>query len=317
MKSRYNQGLVSGKKLSTTTFGMVISCCLLEKEIPQKISSLRFIILLSLVFLCFNIKAQVPNFLGSSSTGIKYIAWGSDWWMPNTSRDKRYAESMVELTWTDALASPAYLNAALSYSQVAGTVTIDIYIATSLQMIMTLDNPYNHVMWYNGDSANLGNYVGQVVADNAGTLASFDISSWISANPSNYYTILFDQNNDNNDAIVNYAWLGPYQSITKIAEPSGNFEESDLSLENYPNPFNSSTTLNYSLKESESVSIKVYNSNGQLTKVLIENEVQNQGQHKTKWDCLDYSGNCVNNGIYLIRLETPSQVLQKKVIFVR
>ena len=280
--------------------------------------NLRIVILLALMFPFFNINAQIPNFATSSSTGIRYIAWGSDWWMTSISHDKRYAESLVCLTWTDALASPAYLNAALSYSQAAGTVTIDIYIATSMQMTMaTTDDPYNHTMWWNGDAATLGNYVGQVVVDNAGTLTSFNIETWIAANPSDCYTILFDQNDDANDAIVQYAWLGPSGTITKVSEPIDNSDKSGLSLQNYPNPFNSSTTLNYSLKESESVTVQIYNSIGQLTKVLIENEVQNEGQHIITWNALDDSGNYINDGIYIIRLETPSQILQKKVIFVR
>ncbi len=174
----------------------------------------------------------------------------------------------------------------------------------------------NH--WWNGNSANLGHYVGRVIADGTGTLASFDIENWISANPSKTYYLLFDQNDDYHDAALNMAWLGPPARVysTDINLNLSAIPE-NMDISNYPNPFNSSAQLHYSLSKSDPVSIKIFNGLGQLLTTLKENEFQQPGVYNVPWNGLDGSGNPVSSGLYIIRLETSGQILHKKVVLSR
>ena len=72
-------------------------------------------------------------------------------------------------------------------------------------------------------------------------------------------------------------------------------------LLNYPNPFNPTTTINYSLKENTKVSLNIYNIKGQLVKTLV-NEVLPAGEHSIIWDGSDSNGNQVSSGIYFYKL---------------
>ena len=73
-------------------------------------------------------------------------------------------------------------------------------------------------------------------------------------------------------------------------------------MSNYPNPFNPTTTINYSLKENVKVLLNIYNIKGQLVKVLF-NDFQNAGEHSAIWNGDDESGKSVSSGIYFYKLK--------------
>ncbi len=70
--------------------------------------------------------------------------------------------------------------------------------------------------------------------------------------------------------------------------------------ENYPNPFNPSTNIKYSLPEASDVSIKVYNVMGQQVATLVESNMT-AGFHETSFDASNLS-----SGVYIARLEAIS-----------
>jgi hypothetical protein len=70
---------------------------------------------------------------------------------------------------------------------------------------------------------------------------------------------------------------------------------------NYPNPFNSGTTIKFDLPESGLVVISIYDISGKLVKVLV-NESRTAGSHSVKWDGRDSAGNAMPSGIYLCRM---------------
>jgi len=55
---------------------------------------------------------------------------------------------------------------------------------------------------------------------------------------------------------------------------------------NYPNPFNPTTNVNFSLKVDSRVSLKIYNIRGQKVKTLVEDNMQ-AGWHSIVWDGRD------------------------------
>jgi len=74
-----------------------------------------------------------------------------------------------------------------------------------------------------------------------------------------------------------------------------------FALRAYPNPFNSSTTISYSLDKASEVSISITNMVGQTVKnFVIENK--SAGTHTLVWDGNDDSGNGLVNGIYFYTL---------------
>jgi len=91
----------------------------------------------------------------------------------------------------------------------------------------------------------------------------------------------------------------------RIMQPDGYF----LS-QNFPNPFNPITTINYQLPIKIYIEIAIYNSIGQKVVTLIS-DIQNAGNHQVQWDASGFAG-----GIYFCRLSTKTDVLQTKKLVV-
>jgi len=85
---------------------------------------------------------------------------------------------------------------------------------------------------------------------------------------------------------------------------------------NYPNPFNPSTTIDYSLPNRTHVSIKIYNVMGQLVRELI-NADQSAGDHLVTWDGKDKAGSTVPTGIYFYRVQTDSFAESRKMLLLK
>lgn len=88
--------------------------------------------------------------------------------------------------------------------------------------------------------------------------------------------------------------------------------------QNFPNPFNPTTKINYTLKVNESVKLVVYNSLGQEVKTLV-NESQKAGiQYTAAWDGTDRNGKTVASGVYYYKIKTNSGFeMTKKATFLK
>lgn len=99
---------------------------------------------------------------------------------------------------------------------------------------------------------------------------------------------------------------------TSIFEKDENEMPVDFNLDqNFPNPFNPSTTISFTIPNSSMVNLAVYNSIGELVKVLV-NEQMAQGRYTTNFDASDLS-----SGIYFYRLVSDATVLSKKMILLK
>ncbi len=76
-----------------------------------------------------------------------------------------------------------------------------------------------------------------------------------------------------------------------------------IQLGNYPNPFNSSTTIQISLPSQERLGLCVYDLRGRLIKTLADSRLMNPGVHAVQWDGTDQSGLPVPSGLYFYRAE--------------
>lgn len=77
--------------------------------------------------------------------------------------------------------------------------------------------------------------------------------------------------------------------------------------DNYPNPFNPSTTLSYAIPEATNITLSVYNTLGELVKVL-DSGVKPAGNHKLEFDASE-----LTSGVYLLNLNTPLGNSIKKI----
>lgn len=74
--------------------------------------------------------------------------------------------------------------------------------------------------------------------------------------------------------------------------------------QNYPNPFNPSTTIKFSLSQSETISLRIYDLNGRLVRTLIESDKRSRGLNRVEWDGKDNSGSLIPSGRYVYTLES-------------
>jgi len=84
----------------------------------------------------------------------------------------------------------------------------------------------------------------------------------------------------------------------------------------FPNPFNPTTTLSFSLAEKGDVNIKIFNVKGQLVKE-IKKPALNKGVHNIVWNGKDSHNRDCATGIYLFRLQTESKTMMKKGMLVK
>ncbi|MFC1553989.1 FlgD immunoglobulin-like domain containing protein [candidate division KSB1 bacterium] len=87
--------------------------------------------------------------------------------------------------------------------------------------------------------------------------------------------------------------------------------------DNYPNPFNPTTTIPFQLAKSEIITLRVYNTSGQLVKTLINNELTGAGSYKVYWDGTNEAGQKVGSGIYLYILQARTITQTKKMILIK
>jgi hypothetical protein len=96
------------------------------------------------------------------------------------------------------------------------------------------------------------------------------------------------------------------ESAVEAALPNGYALE-----QNMPNPFNPSTTINYSVPADGQVKLTVYNSVGQEMATLV-NDTRAAGTYAISLDAADYS-----TGIYFYRLEAGGQTLMRKMTLLK
>ena len=86
--------------------------------------------------------------------------------------------------------------------------------------------------------------------------------------------------------------------------------------QNYPNPFSSSTIIQYDLPESQKVVIKIYDVRGRLVKVIVDEE-QNAGFKNANWDGTNEDGDQVSSGVYFYQITTKKINKARKMLLIR
>ncbi len=79
----------------------------------------------------------------------------------------------------------------------------------------------------------------------------------------------------------------------------------------YPNPFNPTTTIEFSIPQTEFVTVKVYNLVGHEITTLINDELFT-GNYSIKWD-----GSRQPSGLYLVQIESGSFIKTRKMVLLK
>ena len=105
--------------------------------------------------------------------------------------------------------------------------------------------------------------------------------------------------------------------LTKVNEQTGSAtNQYSFSLfQNFPNPFNPSTSIPFNLKKYGFVDLSIYNVLGQKVKTLISGHYS-EGSHTVTWNARNDSGEQVGAGIYIYQLRHESQIESNKMLLI-
>ncbi len=122
------------------------------------------------------------------------------------------------------------------------------------------------------------------------------------------------------DRLMGWGIINSLSAITLVTDSAyqppitvSNFTVDDL----YPNPFNPSTTIKYSLPQEGRVKVSIFDINGRLVKTLL-NDMQSAGIHTDLiWNGYNENSSLVASGTYLVRISFDNSVITKKVLFLK
>jgi len=104
--------------------------------------------------------------------------------------------------------------------------------------------------------------------------------------------------------------------ITSVAFNRNGLPKDFALLQNHPNPFNLSTTIEYHLPKISHVRIAIYDVTGRRVRVLSD-EKQSAGVHFVTWDGADTNHMLSPTGVYIVRFEADHFVQTKKMLLLK
>lgn len=86
--------------------------------------------------------------------------------------------------------------------------------------------------------------------------------------------------------------------------------------QNYPNPVQSSTTIEFSLPDPQHATLSIYDAMGRLVKVVLDRDLDS-GLHRVEWHGDSQNQQPLANGIYFYRLRTDGNTFHRKLVLLR
>jgi len=194
----------------------------------------------------------------------------------------------------------------------------------------TMINAYISQISYNGTQISMVENVNQYVFDYIyanytyvdSVLLADDYAKSVSSNTNSsaykqalweysqgFTTILFKDASHALAELIYSAWTEAGSPLISSAAIPESFSHSDISsLQNFPNPFTSSTNIQFSIDKSMMITMKVMNNLGEVVDVVL-NEKMDAGDHNILWNPQQ-----LNGGVYFLVIENENDRVVKKII---
>jgi len=101
-------------------------------------------------------------------------------------------------------------------------------------------------------------------------------------------------------------------SVDGAKEISQNFQLKN----NYPNPFNPTTQINFRIAQNSYVRLDIFNALGEFVQNLV-NQNFTEGNYSTTWNGINHLGSKVNSGVYIYRLTAGDFVESKRMVLMK
>ena len=84
----------------------------------------------------------------------------------------------------------------------------------------------------------------------------------------------------------------------------------------YPNPFNPTVNIDFTIPEATDISIQIFDLMGRV--VFTHQQVfSSPGNYNFKWNGLTNSGTAIASGVYLVNINHKSNLYQQKITFLK
>jgi FlgD Ig-like domain/FG-GAP-like repeat/FG-GAP repeat len=111
--------------------------------------------------------------------------------------------------------------------------------------------------------------------------------------------------------------LGSADIQTAVGEDDKPVMPTEFALEqNFPNPFNPTTVISYSIPVRSEVVVTIYNILGQRVRVFNQGE-QSSGKHRIVWNATDDRGHAVSSGMYFYELKAGNTRVSRKMVLLK
>jgi hypothetical protein len=158
---------------------------------------------------------------------------------------------------------------------------------------------------YRGTSPGFLPDVSNLLATLPDTLAVDGAWQW---NSGYYYKVTAIDIHDNESL---FALLGPDVATGAIGPLY------TLSVHNFPNPFNPSTTVTYTVPFRGTVTVSIYDVRGACVATLVDNETREAGAYRVAWNGQTDSGVAVSSGIYFARIHHNDALRSNKMVLLK
>ncbi len=219
-----------------------------------------------------------------------------------------------DCAWVDFITLPPYgdPNPQVAYDPESFIFTIGNEILTDTMVIVNegngpliytinvVDTVGNNVDWLSLDFEN-----GGINAGNSNEIpVNFDATD---LEEGNYIAhIIITDHMDSSYVIPVYMFVDIASGISS-QEFVGEFK-------NIPNPFSNKTTIHFTLNKPASVSLEIYNLQGEKIQTLISNSEYSRGEHFAVWNTLNDNGSRIESGVYFYKLNINNEVVTGKMI---
>lgn len=154
---------------------------------------------------------------------------------------------------------------------------------------------------------------------------------WFSISPSaSRQIVAVDSTQDTIIPILYFGLFGGVISFTPVVVPGSIYYGIEVAIDgqqtelpsnyslaqNFPNPFNPETKIDFELPDAEIVTIEIFNVLGQNVRTLIS-EYKEAGKHSVTWNGTDNHSHPVPTGIYFYRMTAGDYIESKKMVFIK
>jgi hypothetical protein len=135
------------------------------------------------------------------------------------------------------------------------------------------------------------------------------------SNPSHDYIPTEEHVCSNPGVVIDSFAIAAPQAVTSVGGDIRQVPD-EFSIANYPNPFNPTTRISYTLPQRGSVKIMIYDVLGRIVATLLD-EVKEKGNHTVDWHARDGNGNDLASGIYMAQIQSGQFMKNVKMTLLR